>query len=80
MSTTDDLIKKYATEIERINAYGTIGDGTWTGLLASFALELIAAQPPRSIIYQLPRHPTGGFPTTTFQPIVTACSREDDHG
>lgn len=40
--TTDELIRKYAKEIERIIENGTQGDYTWEGLLASFARDLAA--------------------------------------
>jgi hypothetical protein len=36
----DELIKKYANEIERIVLARTFGDYTWYGLLAAFAQEV----------------------------------------
>ena len=39
-STTDDLIREYAAEAERIYEARTAGDFTWVGLLAKFAREL----------------------------------------
>ena len=40
MTNADDLIRKYAKEIERIITQDTIGDYTWNGLLFSFLREV----------------------------------------
>lgn len=37
---TDELIRKYASEIKRIVAHNTVGDFTWEGLLFSFLREV----------------------------------------
>ena len=44
MSFTSELIKKYATEAERIYNARTAGDFTWDGLLFEFMRELEAPQ------------------------------------
>lgn len=73
MTNADDLIRKYAKEIERIITQDTIGDYTWNGLLFSFLREVDES---RTLKYEVETF--DGDTVNTFSVLQNETAPEED--